>query len=698
VPARLKPFLTACTVVCAALPAYAAPERPASTPLVTAKVDDTVLTTLRGDHPQQAARAQDLGALSADTTLAHIMIGLKRPPALQAAFDKLVADQQRPGSPDYHAWLNPADLRKFAPAQADLAQVTGWLQSHGLTVNRITPSGTALDVAGRAGDFAAAFHVPVHRIQLGGETHLANLADAQIPTALTPVLAGVTFSNLFPKPAFHPSLPLFDIPPTSGFPAFQAVVPVDFQTIYNVGPLLNGSSLFGAPITGAGQTIAVIEQTDIKNKDWDHFRKYFGLSGYAGTFTQEHPGDCGDPGFTGDEVEAAIDAEWSSAPAPDAAIIGASCPGSETSFGVMTTLQNLVELGTPATIFSISYGGCELGDGVNFLQMWSNLIEEGASEGISIMVSSGDSGSSCDGNSIAENGVGVNGLASNPYDTAVGGTDFYDLALGEVNQYWSKHNKKSLGRSSALSYVPEIPWNNSCASNILANYAGKKNLIAYCNSNETASQNGVGGSGGVSVVYDKPDWQNVGVLGMPADGARDLPDVSLFAANGIWNHFYLICMSDENEGGYPCKYTGVNSQGVPNGLFQAYGGTSVSAPAFAGILALVSEVKGVRLGNPAPRLYQIAQAQYANSQLVGPCSATLGNKISAGCIFNDITAGNNSMPCAAGTPDCLTSKKSTQGIGILATATKAPAYNAQPGFSLATGLGSVNAENLTYNY
>jgi hypothetical protein len=133
---------------------------------------------------------------------------------------------------------------------------------------------------------------------------------------------------------------------------------------------------------------------------------------------------------------------------------------------------------------------------------------------------------------------------------------------------------------------------------------------------------------------------------MPNDGVRDEPDVSLFAANGTWNHFYVFCMSDPNEGGAPCDYSNQNDL-FNNGA----GGTSFSAPDFAGIAALMQQSlavyfgdTGLLLGNPAPAFYQIAKAQLALPLLVGGCNATLGNKISTACVFNDVTVGDISEP------------------------------------------------------
>jgi subtilase family serine protease len=669
--------------------------------LVTTSIDDTATVVLPGNHAPAIADAVDNGALDPAHVLPHVILALKRSSALQAGFDALVQAQQTRGSPSYHRWITLAQLRDIGPAQADIDKVTSWLRAHGLTVNAVSPSGMTIDFSGTAAQIGATFHTALHRYTLHGQTHTANTADVAIPVALAPVVGGVTLSNFFPRPNAVPTKPLFTIRLGQGETPFFAVVPQDFATIYNLNPLLNGTSAFGTPITGAAVTIAVVEQTNIHEKDWARFRSYFGLSGYSGQFRPLHPGHCTDPGYTGDEVEAAIDAEWAGAPAPDADIVEASCAATELTFGVQTSLQNLVEgTSTDATIYSISYGGCEQEEGLAFLQAWSNLTEEAAARGISILISSGDSGASCDRGIVGSNGLGVNGLAANPYVTSVGGTDFYDTALGKTRQYWRRDNASG-GRGSALSYVPEIPWDNSCANAIVAKVQASSTGLAFCNAGGGTVQNGVGGTGGASLYYAKPDWQSTAILGVPKDGVRDQPDVALFAANGIWNHAYLICMSDENEGGAPCEYRGVAGNGEPNAIFQAYGGTSVAAPAFAGILALETEVAGAPLGNAAPRLYQLAQLQYSNPVLLKSCNATLGKNISPGCIFNSVTAGDNAEPCVPGTLDCSTGTLTNASVGVLGVKRGASVVNAFPaaaGFNLATGLGSVNATNLLYNY
>lgn len=688
-----KRVLMGATILQALAGAASAASLPAASPLVTGNVDDSVTVTMTRDLPGALAHASDAGVLDGNTLLGHIRLQLRRPPALQAALDTLTRNQTIRGSADYHKWLKPADLRQYGPAQSDIDRVTAWLTRHGLAVNEIASSGMSIDFGGTAAQVAAAFHTEIHNVSLRGEAHVANVTAPSIPAALLPAVTGVTLANFFPRPAVHRVMPNFTANTPDG--TFYAVTPQDFATIYNVAPLRTSNNFYGTPITGAGVTLAVVEQTLIKATDWANFRKKFGLGGYAGTLTQIHPGGCKSPGFTGDEVEAAIDSEWSSAVAPDAAIIEASCatrPPLE--FGVETSLQKLVEMGTTATIFSISYEGDEIADGFTFTEGWNKLLQEGAAEGIAIFVAAGDNGTSADRNEIDSDGLFVNGLADSAYNVSVGGTDFYDTALGEDGTYWRPTNKKY--GDSALSYVPEIPWDNSCASSILWKFEKAASATALCNSSFSNDQNGVGGSGSQSVYYTKPSWQLLGVPGMPHDGVRDQPDVSLFAANGLWGHFYLECMSDVNEGGAPCNYNNTND------LFaSAYGGTSFGAPDFAGIAALIQEVMGAPLGNPAPELYMIAKAQYTTPLGLSQCNATLGNKISSACVFYDVTAGDNAEACNKGTIDCLTGGGSTMGIGVLSTTIgkhRVLAYPAHPGYSLATGLGTVNVTNLLYSY
>ena len=100
--------------------------------------------------------------------------------------------------------------------------------------------------------------------------------------------------------------------------------------------------------------------------------------------------------------------------------------------------------------------------------------------------------------------------------------------------------------------------------------------------------------------YAKPSWQTG--VGVPADGARDIPDVSLFASNGFLGSFYIICEADLSP-------TGMCDLNPPFEDFAGFGGTSVSSPAFAGILALVEQKTHSRQGNANFVFYKLAAEQ-----------------------------------------------------------------------------------------
>jgi subtilase family serine protease len=675
----------------ASLGAFAAHAAPPIAPPMVTQVDDSTLTALTGDRPGALKAATDTGPLPAGMQLPEIRLELKRPPALQAALDQLVAAQQDKSSPEYHHWLKPADLRAYGPAQADIDQVTAWLGRQGLTVNSVSRSGMEIDFGGSVAAVDRAFHTELHNVTLHGESHVSNMSAPSIPAALLPVIAGVTLDNFFPKSLVEHPTPAYTTITSKG--TFHAVTPQDFATIYNENPLFTGAA-FGTPITGVGVTVALIEETEIQPADIATFRSAFGLNGYGGTLTQINPGGCKSPGFNRDEDEAALDAEWAGATAPGATLLEAECKtAAPLHFGVETALQNLVEDGTTATAFSISYGLNETDEGASFEEGWANLTEEAAAEGIAVFVATGDSGVSTYEVGFATNGLFINGLSDTPNNTAVGGTDFLDTALGQTGTYWSAKN--SATGQSALSYIPETPWNNSCASTVIAALA-HTTPGALCGSNPAVGQPGVGGSGGQSMLFAKPSWQLTSIPGVPNDKLRDQPDISLFAANGVFNHLYLYCMSDTKEGGTACDYSNSNDL-----LANAAGGTSFAAPDFAGIAALIQQADLVSGGSPqtgnlAPLLYTLAAKQYATRTGTAACNASLGNKVSRSCVFYNVTDGNNAEPCVNGSPDCV---GGATGKGILynKVVTSSEAYPAQQGYSLAVGLGTVNVTNLVIN-
>ncbi len=675
--------------------------------LITEQVDESRVITLAGNWRPEASAENDLGPVADTTPMEHMLLQLRRTPEQEQALAELIEQLHNPDSPNFHQWLTAQEFgEQFGPAQEDLQTITAWLESRGFTVHVVYPSGMLIDFSGAAGQVRQAFHVPIHHLEVNGVKHIANMGDPQIPAALAGAVAGIVSLHDFrPRPMYKPRA---EYTFTSGGSTTQAVVPADLATIYNLNPLLS------AGISGQGQTVVVIEDTNVfTTADWNTFRSTFGLSSFtSGSFTQVHPAppsgsnNCSNPGVNSDDIEAILDAEWASAAAPSATIELASCANTS-SFGGLIAFQNLINGSSPPAIISISYGECEALNGASANAAYNSAYQQAVTEGVSVFVSSGDEGAaSCDaGASKATHGIGVSAFASTPYNVAVGGTDYGDTFAGTNSTYWNSSNTATFG--SAMSYIPEIPWNDSCASVLLATFASGSGTTygssGFCNSTTgqqsltTASGSGgpsgcatgtpsTGGVvGGTCAGYAKPSWQSL--FGNPGDGVRDLPDVSLFAANGVWGHYFVFCDSDTANGGTACT-------GAPSGWSGA-GGTSFSTPILAGIQALVNQKVGARQGNPNPVYYSLAATEYGASGS-SSCNSTLGNGAASACIFYDVTQGDMDVNCT-GSHNCYR-PSGTNGVLSTSNSTYSPAYATTPGWDFATGIGTINAANLVNNW
>jgi len=706
-----------------AVPATNVPTYAPDTARITDAIDNSKLSAVVGSKPALALAKYDTGLLSPTRTIRNVTLLLKRSAGKQSQFESYLAQLTTPSSPYFHHWLTAAQIgTMFGPASTDISKVEQWLQSEGLHVESASPTGMMISFSGTSAAIGQAFHTTLHGYTVNGEKHFANATEQQIPVALASVVVGAaSLGNFFPKPqhtdvgtvtrdkrsgkwklvARAKGAPQITVPPgTIDTQTTYDVAPQDFNTIYNVTPLWNRST----PVRGAGQTVAVLERTDVLPADVQTFRNAFLPAGVSGTVNYVNPlqaaGDtsCPDPGTNGDEGEAALDTEWIGAAAPDASIVFASCDDSQSAtFGPFTAAQNLLSgYSTPMpSVFSLSYGDCEAAGFVDGTATQAgDLWSQAAAEGVTVFVSTGDAGSAgCDQNEpAAYQGIAVNGMASTPYNVAVGGTDFNDY--NNETQYWSSSNSALYG--SALSYIPEQTWNTSCASNTLDALLGFSNGVAACNS--AAGQqylNTGGGGGGASNNWFQPLWQ-VGIYGSNNYGTRLMPDVSLFAANGLYGHALVFCMSDANEGGTTCDYT--NPDDV---LFNSAGGTSFAAPAMAGVQALINQASGQTSGNILPALYNIGVKEYGtnnspNTAMLTACNSTNGTKVGAGCVFNDVTVGTIDEPCYEGTNDCYIGK-TPQAYGVLSAGgidQLDPAWSTGAGYSMATGLGSINATNL----
>jgi len=669
---------------------------------ITQAVDEKNQVVLKGNvHP--LARAEfDQGAVSDAKPLERMLLLLRRSPEQEAALQVLLDDQQSKSSPSYHAWLTPAQFgRQFGPADSDIQTVTNWLQSQGFQVTNVAAGRTVIEFSGNAAQVRDAFHTEIHSYLVNGETHTANASDPQIPAALAPVVAGPVSLNNFPRNSYarilgqfrrslgNPSLePLFTFPNPFSGKTFYGLGPGDFATIYDSKPLIAAGN------DGTGQTIAIVGQTNINVQDVQQFRKMFGLPPNFDATNVILNGE--DPGITsrGEEGEADLDVEWSGAAAPGAAVkfvVSASTPASA---GIDLSALYIVEQNLAGTM-SESYGQCEQALGTAGNAFYNQLWEQAAAQGITVILSAGDGGSAgCDDFNRpqpASHGLAVSGLASTPFNVSVGGTDFDEL--NNWTSYWSATNNPT--GTSANGYIPEIPWNQNCA---------QIGLTGCGSSAPRGSVNIIAGSGGPSSLYGKPTWQ-MGVAGMPNDNHRDQPDISLFASPGFDGTGYVYCQSDQTiSGGRSCDLTNA-STGVLD--FGIVGGTSASAPAFAGIMALVNQYQAThggsnRQGNANYVLYALANKSGAS------CTSTKTQ--AAGCVFNDVTKGNsilptgvpgvgtNSVPCQGGSLNCSASTAGSTGVLVDPSHPTTEAWTAAAGYDMTTGLGTVNVNALATSW
>ena len=696
--ARAFPLSALMLLAALAAPAQTAPVLPR----VTQPVDPGSVVTLRGNTHPLARPEFDQGAAPDGMALHRMLLVLQRSPQQETALRQLLDDQQTKVSPNYHMWLTPEQFgEQFGPVPSDVQAVTGWLASQGFEVNRVAAGRTVIEFSGPAGALRQAFHTEMHKYLVNGEERWANAGDPQIPAALAPVVGGFASLNNFPRRplvqrlgAFSRSKgsaqarPLFTIT-GSNKQTFYAVGATDFATIYNVLPLWQASPA----IDGTGQTIAIVGQTNIDLQDPHGFREIFLLPINDPTVILDGP----DPGITEDETEADLNVEWSGAVAAGATIDLVVSASTETTAGIDLSALYIID-NNLAPVMSESYGYCEqfLGTGGN--AFYSTTREQGAAQGITIINSAGDAGSArCDQSdteAAAQYGLAVSGLASTPFNTAVGGTDFNDE--GSWTTYWSPTNAATTF-SSALSYIPESTWNNSCARFGATSCAtaatdtptGVDHTAGGGGVSNCATSSGSGSSVTCTAGYPKPAWQSGS--GVPSDGARDIPDVALFASNGTNDSFYVLCQADAlPQGSVSCN------SNASTWYFMGAGGTSAAAPAFAGIMALVNQKTGERQGNANYVLYSLAAQNGASCTSNAAMSAGANG---SSCVFYDVVTGNNSVACVAGSPNCGTA--TLNGFGILEVdppANTTPAWTSGPGYDLATGLGSVNAANLVKDW
>ncbi len=671
-------------------------------------INDAERVTLGGNIPPLARRRFDRGRAPDSLPMERMLLVLKRSSQQEQALENLLVEQQDKTSPAYRRWLTPEEFGgEFGVSSSDLQKITGWLSAQGFEVNRVSNSRTVIEFSGTAGQVRQTFSAEIHQYVIRGKSYWANSTNPQIPAALAPVVAGIASLNNFPRTPMLKKVgvfqrsretgkytPLFTF--TSNGQTFYPLGPGDFDKIYNVPATPNGT----------GETIAIVGDSNINPQDDADFRSIFGLPANPVNVILDGP----DPGIVaGSETEADLDTEWAGAVAPGATIDLVVSEDTETTAGVDLSALYIID-NNLAPILSESFGACEasLGSAGNAFE--SGMFEQAAAEGITVLVAAGDTGSAgCDnsasGVDAAQHGLAISGTASSPFDVAVGGTDF-DLNPTNATTYFSATNN-STTQASAKSYIPEITWNDSCASG-----GSATNCLNPSSQLQAGGIDLTAGSGGPSsctsqdvfgnclTAYSKPAWQTGS--GVPNDSVRDIPDISMFAGDGLNGSFYIICESDQNPGNAPC------SLASPYSDFFGVGGTSAPTPAFAGVMALINQKYG-RQGDADFTLYPLAAMAKASGNY---CTSNSTAVSKSTCIFydivtghndtgTDITPGNNTVACLAGSPDC--SNQTGSGYGYLTanppasgsnSTTAAPAWQTATEYDYASGLGSINVANL----
>jgi uncharacterized protein (TIGR03437 family) len=504
----------------------------------------------------------------------RVTIYLKPSASQQTSLEQLLAGQQNPSSADYHKWLTPEQYAdRFGASQNDVSKIAVWVQSQGFEKPRVARSRTWIEFNGTAQQVEAALHVQIRQYVENGELHYANSTDPSVPTALADVvlsLGGLNNYRLKPRSKLKGPVPQN----TTGN-GDHHMAPDDFATIYDVTPL------YTAGIDGASQKLVVVGQTDINLSDIQAFRTQFNLP--AIDLQQILVPGQSDPGVRqADLPEADLDLEWSGAVARNATIVFVK------SDNVFTSLQEAVDQ-VYAPVISMSYGECEYADLID-LPSERQMAQQANAEGITWLAAAGDNGAAdCEdpNAAIAQDGLAVDAPGSIPEVTSMGGTEFEEGS----GSYWGDVN--TINGASALSYIPEMVWNDTSLGGGLA-----------------------AGGGGASLFFSKPVWQTA--PGVPNNSFRNVPDLS-------------IASSPDHDGYF--VYTG--------GSMQIYGGTSIAAPTMAGIVTLLNQYlvtsgaqQSTGLGNINPTMYRMAQ-----------------NSTTA---FHDVTAGNNEVPCIIGSPNCST--------------------------------------------
>jgi subtilase family serine protease len=618
---------------------------------VAAALGLVVASSARAAEPRvpvgNAARLFGGASITGTVAPAHRMrltIGMEsRDPLGLKAFAQAVST---PGNPLYGRFLAvPQFARRYGAADAALARVRGALRADGLTVLKTDADHLAILVSGPARTIERAFATRLARARsahgaraiidttaptlpapLGRDVEavlgLGGLAEPE-PDQMTTRAAG---RRRRPAPRARPRSVSGAPQPCAGasraaaqLGSGQGHIASFGYTADTIAAAYDVPALYARGDLGQGQTVAVYEQESLNPADIATYQACYGTHAAVHIHNVDRP-DPVDTGAGGDG-EAALDVEQVISIAPRASVIVYAASQSDQNGN--GALLSAIASQDAAKVVSLSYGSCEAELGRAVIQYEAKLFEEMAAQGQSVFASSGDQGAeSCsppDGNDSSA--LTVADPASQPTVTAVGGTSLYSGAAARP-----------------------VPWNGTDALT-----EGLWNSGPFQLHGETVGQ---ATAGGLSSMWAMPRFQSSAAASLGvrngytptgscgAAACREVPDVSADA--------------DPSTGVVTYAATGAGGSGGSS--WSVAGGTSVSAPLWAGFAALTNvqgSCRGLSIGDINPALYALAGADYA-------------------AYFRDIDA-----------PSAFTSDTTNDATGA-----HPGLYPIGPGYDLATGLGT----------
>ena len=557
-------------------------------------------SAIPGTHPGWAVARG--GAVAPTVTAGSVNLRVylaSSDPSGLASYASAVSD---PNSASYGNYLTPDQVQaRFGATSAQVDAVKSWLTSNGLSVTGVTSGfGGYVSVTGTVAQASQAFGVGfANYTDPTGQTARAPKAAATVPSSVAgDVLAvsGLDTASHQMKPGdqLPPPPPNYWVaPPTSGFYgqniAFNEPTADGQHWPWNVGGYIpqqvrGAYGVTSSGMTGAGQTVAIIDAyaSPTMLTDANQFSRVTGNQPFragqyqqylASSFDDTAADECDAQGWYGEET---LDVEQVHGMAPNANVhfVGAQdC----TDAGLLNSVALVVNRRL-ASIVTDSWG--EPADGATLTNVYDELFQVGATEGIGFMFSSGDSGYE---DPAAEDGgsdeIQVDYPDSSPWVTSVGGTS---LAIGQSNNYeW------------------EVPWGTLL--NPLSADGNSWSIpfpATYDPANPNAWLYDGSGGGGVSTQYSQPSYQR-GVV--PRSLATDVPEGSTNTPMRVTPD--VSALADPSTGVLVGETTL-----QPDGKTYAFalsriGGTSVASPVFAGVEADAQQAAGYDLGFANPAIY-----------------------------------------------------------------------------------------------